>query len=222
MDKNIYILLSRTPTKFGGLIRKIAKQRYNHASIVLDDDFKHIYAFARKKHNAPLLGGLVRESLDRFTLRRDSSVPVMVFKIPVTKEQYETIKSIINEMLDNKKYVYNLFSVFLYPIFKGFTVKNAFSCIEFVSYILQYLGLLTDKAACKYRPDDLITELSEYIYKEDDIRECITYNPIHNTYFDKWQFRIIPKSCAAICRILKHGFCLTPMLHNNSTFHIDK
>ena len=220
MQKFIYIIISRTPTKFGGLIRKIAKQEYNHASIVLDDNFEYIYAFARKKHNAPLLGGLVRESLDRFTLRRDTSVPVMVFKIPVTTEQYINIKSIINEMLDNKKYVYNLFSVFLYPIFKGFTVKNAFSCIEFVAYILQYLGFLSQKAACKYKPDDLITELYEYIYKEDDIRACTQYNPSYNSYFDKWQFRTIPKSCAAVCRIIKHGFCRTPALENNHTFFI--
>lgn len=220
MDKNIYILISRTPTKFGGLVRKIAKQKYNHASIVLDDDFEHIYAFARKKHNAPLLSGLVRESLDRFTLRMDKNVPVMVFKIPVTAKQHSDIKAIIDEMLDNKKYVYNLFSVFLYPIFKGFTVKNAFSCIEFVAYILQYLGLLTDKPACKYRPDDLITELVDYIYKEDDIRECTTYNPVYNAYFDKWQFRIIPKSCVSICRIIKHGFCLDPEIENNNIFHI--
>ena len=54
MQKYIYVLLTRTPTKFGALIRKVAKQHYNHASIALDSKFNHIYAFARKKHNTPL------------------------------------------------------------------------------------------------------------------------------------------------------------------------
>ena len=99
--RNIYIIISKTPTKFGKLIRKLGHQKYNHASIALDDDLSHIYAFARKKHNAPLLGWLVRESLDRFTLRRDVSVPVIAFKIPVTDKQYEDIYNIVHEMLDN-------------------------------------------------------------------------------------------------------------------------
>lgn len=218
--KNIYIIISKTPTKFGKIIRKLGHTKYNHASIALDDDLSHIYAFARKKHNAPLLGGLVRESLDRFTLRRDVSVPVMVFKIPVTNRQHNEISNIVNEMLDNKKYVYNLFSVFLHPFLKGFPVKHAYSCIEFVSYVLQYLGFLQDKAACKYKPDDLIYELRNYKYKEDDIRSCTNYNPVYNSYFDKFQFRTIPQSCFSVCRILKHGFCTHPTQENLKTFHI--
>ena len=91
MEKFIYIVISRTPTKFGGLVRKCAKQQYNHASIALDEDLSHIYAFARSKHNSPLISGLVRESLDRFTLRKNARVPVIVFKIPVTQEQYDAI-----------------------------------------------------------------------------------------------------------------------------------
>lgn len=220
MQQFIYIIISRTPTRFGGLVRKFAKQTYNHASIALDEDLTHIYAFARKKHNAPLLGGLVRESLDRFTLRRDQSVPVQVFKIPVTEEQYNHISSLIQEMLYNKKYVYNLFSVFLYPIFKGFTVKNAFSCIEFVVYMLQSIGLLTDKQACKYKPDDLMSELKGYLYKDTDIRQCTKYNPKHNHYFDRFQFRTIPASIAAVFRIIKHGFYRNALKCNLALFRV--
>ena len=218
--RNIYIIISKTPTKFGKLIRKLGHQKYNHASIALDDGLSHIYAFARKRHNAPLLGGLVRESLDRFTLRRDVSVPVIAFKIPVTDKQYEDIYNIVHEMLDNPKYVYNLFSVFTYPFLKGFPVKHAYSCIEFVAYVLQYLGFLQDKIACKYKPDDLIYELRNFVYKKDDIRSCTTYNPTYNSYFDKFHFTTIPQSCFTVGRIIKHGFCAHPSRENLKTFHI--
>jgi hypothetical protein len=220
MEKFIYIVISRTPTKFGGLVRKCAKQQYNHASIALDEDLSHIYAFARSKHNSPLISGLVRESLDRFTLRKNARVPVIIFKIPVTQEQYDAIYLKIEEMLYNKKYVYNLFSVLSHPFTKGFTVKHAFSCIEFVAYILQYLGFLLDKPACKYKPDDLISELEQYIYKKDDIRKCTNYNPIYNPYFDSFQWRTIPKSIASVGRVFKHSFCRKPLAMNRLLFNI--
>ncbi len=220
MQKFIYIIISRTPTRFGTIVRKCAKQQYNHASIALDEDLTHIYAFARKKHNAPLLGGLVRESLDRFTLRRDQSVPVQVFKVPVTDEQFNHIASLIKEMLNNKKYVYNLFSVFLYPIFKGFTVRNAFSCIEFVVYILQSIRMLTEKQACKYKPDDLMFELKGYLYKDTDIRQCTRYNPKYNHYFDSFKLRTIPASIAAVFRIIKHGFYRNALQSNLALFKV--
>ena len=104
MQQYIYIIISRTPTKFGHIIRKLGKQQYNHASIALDEDLSHIYAFARKKHNEPLVGGLQRESLDRFTLRSDINIPVVVFKIPVTNEQYCFISELIKLMLNNNQY----------------------------------------------------------------------------------------------------------------------
>ena len=221
MSKAIYILLSKTPTRFGKVIRKIGNQQYNHASLILDDNLEHIYAFARTCHAAPLLGGLVRENLDRFTLRQSHDVPVTIFRIPVTDEQHDEISSWVSNMLNNKKYVYNLFSVITYPVFKGFTVKNAFSCIEFVTYVLQYLGFCKDKIACKYKPDDLLISLKEYIYAQDDVRKYITYNDNANAYFVPFQMRIIPKSIASVCRIIKHSFSLSPLLSNLQTFHIN-
>jgi hypothetical protein len=220
MDNNIYIIISKTPTRFGGVVRRFANQTYNHASIALDANLDHTYAFARKSHKAPLLGGLVRESLDRFTLRNNNPVPVVVFKIPVSMEQKLTITELINEMHNNRKYVYNLFSVLSYPITGGFCVKNAFSCIEFVSYILQYLGHINEKLPCKYKPDDLLVELKDYIWKSEDIRNCMIYNENADDYFAPFQIRIIPKSIAAVCRIIKHGFSLHPETSNMAMFHI--
>lgn len=220
MEHYIYVLISKTPTRFGRAIRKIANQEYNHASIALDEELCYTYAFARKCHKAPLLGGLVRESLDRFTLRQNDKVPVMIFKIPVTNKQYSEIKAWIEEMHNNRKYVYNLFSVLTYPIFKGFSVKKAFSCIEFVSYMLQYLGFLGEKPACKYKPDDLIIELKDYVWKTADIRDVMTYNANADAYFAPFSFGLIPRSIAALGRIIKHGFGLYPNLANLSMFHI--
>jgi hypothetical protein len=221
MQKYIYVLLTKTPTKFGSLIRKIAKQQYNHASIALDDKFNHVYAFARKKHNTPLVAGLVRESLDRFTLKTEEPVPTVIFRIPVKSEQYAFISNLINNMLDNTDYVYNLFSVLSQPVFKGFATKHAFSCIEFVAYILQYLGYLKNKKACKYKPDDLLIELDEYVYNLTDVRNIIHYNPSKTIYFDPMSFKAVPETCLALGRVIKHSFHLYPNIQNLHTFHIE-
>lgn len=207
MQQYIYIMISRTPTMFGSVIRKFAKQQYNHASVAIDENLEHTYAFARFKHSTPLLGGLVRENLDRFTLRRDSKVPVIVYKIPVTDEQYTFVTTRIEEMMNKrKKFIYNLLSIVTYPFLHGCSMRNAFTCIEFAAYVLKYLGFLQDKPACKYKPDDLLVELSDYKYKECDIRECITYNPQHTKYFEKATKWEIAKSIQRVFRLIGRTF----------------
>ena len=207
MQQHIYIMISRTPTMFGSVIRKFAKQQYNHASVAIDESLEHTYAFARFKHSTPLLGGLVRENLDRFTLRRDGEVPVIVYKIPVTDEQYDFIKSRIDEMMTKrKKFIYNLLSIVTYPFLHGCSMRNAFTCIEFAAYVLKYLGFLQDKPACKYKPDDLLVELADYKHKECDIRECMTYNQKHTKYFEKATKWEIAKSIQRVFRLIGRAF----------------
>ena len=200
-------MISRTPTMFGSVIRKIAKQQYNHASVATDESLEHTYAFARAKHSTPLLGGLVRENLDRFTLRRNDKVPVIVYKIPATEEQYEFINARIEEMIKNKKkFIYNLWSIITYPFLRGCSTRNAFTCIEFAAYVLKYLGFLKDKPACKYKPDDLIVELADYKFKECDVRECISYNPSQTKYFEKATKMEILKSIQRVFRVFGRAF----------------
>jgi hypothetical protein len=170
--RNIYILISTTPTKFGALIRCVGKVKYNHAAIALDKDLKHLYAFARGKHSNLLSGRLVKESLSRYTLRFRYKVDCIVFEIPVTNHEYNTIKALISEIYQDKTYIYNLFSVLSFPILHGFSTYNAFSCIEFVMFILKYLTNtpVPDKAPCHYTPDELTTVLNDYIVYSGDLK----------------------------------------------------
>ena len=67
-DSAIYIVLSRTQTRFGRCIRLVARQQYNHVSIALDPALTQLYAYARPRQYALLQGGLVRETQDRYTV----------------------------------------------------------------------------------------------------------------------------------------------------------
>lgn len=170
----IYVILSQTQTRFGRCIRAVAKQKYNHASIALDPDLTRVYGFARPNRYALLQGRLVRESRDRYTMGNGRPVPVAVYRIPVTQEQHRWVESTVHTMVDNPEYLYNLFSVLTYPVFQGFAVRKAYSCIEFVTWLLCALGYLGEgKPFCSYKPDDLTLLLSGYRVYEGDIRGCL-------------------------------------------------
>ena len=173
-DPAIYVILSQTQTKFGRCIRKVADQTYNHVSIALDPDLSRVYAFARPPRYALLSGGLVRESRDRYTMGNGRPVPVSVYRIPVTGGQYQWVCDTVGTMADNPAYLYNLFSVLTFPLLKGFSVRQAYSCVEFAAWVLAALGYLGEgKAPCTYRPDDLPLLLSGSLVYRGDIRGCL-------------------------------------------------
>lgn len=202
--KNLYIIISKTNTKVAKTIRMVGKQNYSHVSISLEDDFSHIYAFGRPQHNAFLLGGLVEESLDRYTLRKDLPIPVKILKFEINDYQYWWIKNRINKMLGNPEYMYNLYSVITYPITKGIYVKNTFTCVEFAVYIMQHLGYLTEKPSCKYKPDELSLTFDNYAIFEGDAREILPYIA-DDDYYKKLNFNLIVKSAYSFLKISKRS-----------------
>lgn len=181
--KYIYILISQTHTGFAGTVRRFGKVKYNHAAIALDESMIELYAFARPKHSAVLLGRLVQESVFRYTLGKYSCVNVMIFRLPVTDEQFDWIRDTIKRIKDSREYIYNLFSVLSTPLTGGFATYKAFSCIEFVMYLLQGLGYPMDKPLYRYRPDDLIPLLSEAVYYEGNLLEYKQDETVDTGYY---------------------------------------
>lgn len=179
----IYVVFSQTHTRYGRVIRRIAKQKYNHASVSLDSSLEQLYAFGRPQHGAVLLGCLVRESLERYTLRKiDRAVPVAICRIPVREEEYKWISNRINAVLEDEEYVYNLFSVLTFPFFGGFAIYKAFTCVEFVAHLMRYLKY-TSKPSCKYTPDELLYNLEDKKIFEGDIQKYESKLPDTSMYF---------------------------------------
>lgn len=201
----VYIVLSQTQTKFGRCIRIIAKQRYNHASIALDSELTELYAFARPQRYAVLQGGLVRESLDRYTMGNGHPVPVAVYRVPVAEEDYRWVRDTIGKMLDNPEYMYNLFSVLTYPMFQGFSVYRAFSCIEFVAYLLYALGYLGEGPLCRYKPDDLIPILEPLLVYQGDIRGCLRWSGADYRYFAPLDSAVMVEGIHSLLRITRRS-----------------
>lgn len=204
-ESAVYIVLSRTQTKFGRCIRTVARQQYNHASIALDAGLTQLYAFARPQRYAVLQGGLVRETLDRYTMGGRQPVPVAVYRVPVPPEDYQWVSETIEKMLDNPEYMYNLFSVLTYPVFRGFSVDRAFTCVEFVAYLLHALGYLGEKPFCRYRPDDMIPILEPFLIYQGDIRGCLRWTGADYHYFAPMDGATMVEGLYALLRITKRS-----------------
>lgn len=170
----VYIVISQTTSRFGGMIRKVLGCYYNHASIAFDEKLENLYSFGRFKQRMPLLAGLIKEYPARFLVGKQQQVPVCIYQIPITEEQYRNgLKRIQEISEDEDEYLYNLFSVLSYPLSGGFATYKAYSCVEFVAHMVHYMNipLTVKKPAYAYTPEELGRALNQNIYYEGNLLE---------------------------------------------------
>lgn len=155
---DIYVMLSRTHSKFGQTIQRITRDTYSHASIAFDADFKYLFGMGRHYHRVPVVAGLIREYPERFTLKKYDYVEVIIYRIPVTKEQYMLGARRVREIIrDSEGYLYNLYSTLTFPIFHGLETYKSYTCSELVVYLLELMGveLPMNREAFRYTPQQM-------------------------------------------------------------------
>ncbi len=182
MDAFIYVILSRTPTRVGRMIRYCTHSRFNHVSISLDASMLEMYSFARLSAKNPLVGGMVKENPYRFSLGKGQNVDVKIYRIPVTSEQYDQIRSFIYETYtDDEKYYYNLIGVFNVLFKSNLQVYKTYICTEFVSEVFKQGGIsLLHKRCNTVSLKDFESSLEPFIfyhgnlYDYPELAECST------------------------------------------------
>ena len=139
---NIYVVFLVTNTNIGKLIRLFTRNQYSHVTIAFDDDLSKMYSFARYHINSPISGGFVIEQPDRY-LSEDNDVMVKICKIPVGEEEYKRIRYQISYFDENKEeMIYNTLNALLSLWKKRLDMKNTYTCLEFVTYLLRYPNFL--------------------------------------------------------------------------------
>jgi len=186
-DRNyyVYVILSKTPTGFGKMIRKFGRIEYNHASIAFDKELKEMYSFGRKQHQVPIVAGFVMEYPERFSLKTNYQVNAMIYRIPVTRSQYILGKERIQQIANDDEYLYNLFSVLLFPFVHGFSTFKAYTCAEFVVHVLKYMNitLKDDKMCCQYTPEEIGEIFQQYLYFKGNLLDYCSTNSTSCEYF---------------------------------------
>lgn len=199
-------MISQTNTRFAGLVRKFGRTRYNHAAVALDVELEELYAFARPMHRGVLLARLVKENIYRYTLGKEQTVDVVIFKVDVTESQYLWVEKTIQQISSDKEYIYNLLSVLSYPLSRGFSTYKAFSCIEFAVFILKALNYDITKPLYRYKPDDLLHLLDGKVWYQGDILEYKPDDGYDYDYFSPLTLQLLWESLAALMGLLRRTF----------------
>lgn len=179
--KNIYVVLSATPTMMGKFIRIFTRSSFNHSSISLSEGFEEMYSFARYRASNPLVGGFVREFPQRLSHGRGfDNVYIKVYKIPVTDTQYEEVKRFIYSIRDDQEEnIYNSLAALGIFIGHRFNTYKAYTCSDFVAQSLLKGQVIPDGYLTKnIVPDQMQKLLDKYTV----FCGCLkNYKPISNT-----------------------------------------
>ncbi len=172
-NKNIYLVFSKTGTMFSNIISFCTKEDYAHVSISLDSTFTKMYSFGRIIPDKVLPAGFVEENLYSgvFSMFPDSRC--MIYRVPVTVEQYNLLCDEINNFKDNKDNLrYNILGTSLLYINKPRKRENRYFCSEFVSEVLINSGIYkTDKLPESILPLDLLEISPKTLIYEGYINE---------------------------------------------------
>lgn len=126
-----------------------------------------MYSFGRKVYFNPFIGGFVQERLDQGLYKLHKTLPGVVMKIEVSKDQYARVKYLLSHfILKQNSYKYNykglLFSLFQ----KEACCYSRFLCSEFVYYILQDSGIIDLKISRSLvRPQNFLDIKAKIIYQ---------------------------------------------------------
>ena len=176
----LYVMVSRTDTGFARLIRRFTGCYYNHAAISFDCDLRQLYSFARRAYDLPLSACLTRESPLMYT-RGQGDAQIVLYRLPVPDERFIAARRTVQMMLRDGGYIYNVWSVFTYPLTRGLPAYKAQTCSEFTAGILRIAGLRLERPDCRYHPEDF-THLLEGL--EVLPTKTVTYKGISLKEFD--------------------------------------
>ncbi len=188
--KNIYVILSSTPTMMGRFIRVFTRSFYNHSSISLTEGLEEMYSFARYRASNPLVGGFVKEFPKRLSHGRNmDDVYIKVYKIPVTEKQFEAIKGFIYAIRDDQEEnIYDTLAA-LGVFFKHrFSTYKAYTCSGFVVQSLSKGEVISNSVISKNVIPD---EIQKFLDKYTVFCGCLkNYKPITNELTESDEFYI--------------------------------
>ncbi len=188
--KNIYVILSATPTMMGKFIRIFTRSSFNHSSISLSEGLDEMYSFARYRASNPLVGGFVKEFPQRLSHGKEfDDVYIKVYKIPVTENQFEEIKRFIYSIRDDQEEnIYNSLAALGVVIGYRFNTYKAYTCSDFVTQSLLKGQIIPDSHITKNIVPD---EMQKYLDKYTVFCGCLkNYKPMSYADIESGSFYI--------------------------------
>lgn len=188
--KNLYVILPQSETLVAAIARKLTKYPYSHVTLSLDDNLEVFYSFSRLRNDSPLISGFAKEYRSHLASKQGVKLKCKIFKIPITKKEYDKINKFIKENEEDKELLFNYLSMATLTILKGFEVHKTQNCCGFVAQALELTSKIKlDKPYYKYLPEDFDNMLSkDYLFFEGELDTKDNYGK-DDHYFDKTNFK---------------------------------
>lgn len=156
--KYIYIAFLASNYKTGMFIRTVTRHRYSHVVISKTEDISKMYSFARRYKNTPFVAGFVCENLSRYTFGAEAT-PVKICRLALEDDEYASFEEKLAPFIaEPEKYKYNYFGAGAYIFHRQWKKKTAFTCLEFVLYLLSIDRFMTIADLERYLKDAVIFE----------------------------------------------------------------
>lgn len=197
INKDIYIIFSKTGTVFSNVISFFTQKEFAHTSISLDPTFQTMYSFGRINPAYVLPAGFVEENLYSGVFSMFPESKCLIYKISVTSEQYNSLKKYIDKFLiDKSKYKYNVLGTATILFNKPIKREKHYFCSQFVAEALIQSGIYkTDKLPELIKPMDLLELENKSLLYTGKINEY----PLYSLYSTDKSYSIfdIPHSLAS-------------------------
>lgn len=161
-SKKLYVMISKTDTGIGSVIRKVTGFPYNHVSMTLDESFRTWVSFARFIQDAPLYGGFIVEPAERF-LAKGKTVDVHIFAVDITPQRYEELRDLFSKAGNpDSGYIYNHFELVTLTFGIKFPIHSAYTCLGFANAVMG-----TNYASIR----DLDRQMASMLYYEGTLND---------------------------------------------------
>ena len=182
--KSIYIILCQSGTKFSKFLKLITKEKYNHASICLNNSFDQFYSFGRKFPNRIWPGGFVIENAFEHVFGMFDHIPCLILEKEITDEQYENLNLRINEFIQNKESLsYAVISLAFADTNYSIVSDTKYFCSQFVATVLNDISIETPKNPEHMHPMDFTHVSGVKVVFEGDLKKFCNIKNNESTVF---------------------------------------
>ncbi len=153
-NHTLNIIVSRTETRMGSMIRAVIGGDYNHCSFYLDGDVRNIYGFSRRYREFWFTGCFTQENAVHFQKYN-------IYEIPLSEEQYSGLSERIVEMKGHVR-IYNYLSALMLPAGISVDSEDSFICSTFVAEIIdKHTDIVPEKDVNLHGPMDVFELLEK-------------------------------------------------------------
>lgn len=133
----LYLMISRTGTGIGRMIRTVSRYPYNHVSLSLDPSLKQWVSFARYAEDIPLYGGFITESPERY-LASGQDVQVRIFRLEIEENRAQRLEMLFAQAGSRDfRLIYNTYDAIAAALGRRLPIPNAYTCLSFACAVLE-------------------------------------------------------------------------------------